>query len=158
MVEVRFSENALSDMGSIAAYIARDPEFHAAKQVERFFESIEFLRTHPRMGRMAPEVGHPSIRERIVGNYRVMYHLSKEELAEVITVHHSARKFPFARVLPKATKPLARNDPQQVPRDDLAVLRGIAVVAGCGDRSAGDEDVGEHGDRGGGAGSGGEGV
>ena len=57
------------------------------------------------MGRMAPEVGHPSIRELIVGNYRVMYHLSKEELAEVLTDHQSARKFPFARVLPKTTKP-----------------------------------------------------
>jgi len=105
MVEVRFSENALSDMGSIAAYIACDPEFHTAKQVERFFESAERLRTHLRMGRMVPEVGHPTIRELIVGNYRVMYHLSKEELAEVLTGHHSARKFPFARILPKTTKP-----------------------------------------------------
>ena len=104
MAEVRFSENALKDMGSIAAYIGRDSEFHAAKQVERFFESAERLKSHPRMGRMVPEVGHPSIRELIVGNYRMMYHLSENELAEVITVHHSARRFPFARVSPKLTR------------------------------------------------------
>lgn len=100
MAEVRFSENALQDMESIAAYIARDSELHAAKQVERFFASAERLKAHPRMGRMVPEVSHPSIRELIVGNYRMMYHLSEEELAEVLTVHHSARKFPYGRVLP----------------------------------------------------------
>ena len=100
MAEVRFSENALKDMDGIAAYIARDSEFHAAKQVERFFESAERLKTHPRVGRMVPEVGHPSIRELIVGNYRMMYHLSEDDLAEVLTVHHSARRFPFGRILP----------------------------------------------------------
>ena len=56
MAEVRFSENALRDMGSIAAYIARDPEFHAAKQVERFFESTERLRTHAKANRSALNV------------------------------------------------------------------------------------------------------
>lgn len=100
MAEVRFSENAMADLGSIAAYIARDSEFHAAKQVERFFASAERLRTHPRMGRMVPEVGHPSIRELTVGSYRLIYHLTEEDLAEVLTVHHSARKFPYSRVLP----------------------------------------------------------
>ena len=91
-------------MGSIAAYIARDSEFHAAKQVERFFESAERLKTHPRIGRIVPEVGHPSIRELIIGNYRLMYHLSNQDVAEVITIHHSARKFPFARVSTKIPK------------------------------------------------------
>ncbi len=56
------------------------------------------------MGRMVPEVGHPSIRELIVCNYRMMYHLSEEELAEVLTVHHSARKFPYGRVLPSVPR------------------------------------------------------
>lgn len=100
MVEVRFSENAMHDMDSIAAYIARDSEFHAAKQAERFFASVERLKTHPRMGRIVPEIGHASIREISVGNYRLIYHLKEEDLAEVLTVHHSARKFPFVRVLP----------------------------------------------------------
>ena len=90
----------MRDMESIAAYIARDSEFHAAKQVERFFVSVERLKTHPRMGRIVPEIGHASIREISVGNYRLIYHLTEEDLAEVLTVHHSARKFPFGRVLP----------------------------------------------------------
>lgn len=67
MAEVRFSENAMADMETIAGYIARDSEFHAAKQVERFFACAERLRTHPRMGRIVPEVGHPSIRVLTVG-------------------------------------------------------------------------------------------
>ncbi len=104
MAEVRFSENAMRDMGSIAAYIARDSEFHASKQVERFFENAERLKVHPRMGKVVPEVGHPSIRELIVGNYRMIYHLSDDGLAEVLTVHHSARRFPVGRVLPSAPK------------------------------------------------------
>ena len=104
MAEVRFSENALRDMRSIATYIARDSEFHATNQVERFFASAERLKTHPRMGRMVPEVGHPSIRELIVGNYRMMYHLSEEDVVEMLTVHHSARRFPYSRVSPSIPK------------------------------------------------------
>lgn len=100
MAEVRFSENAMADMASIAAYIARDSEFHAAKQVERFFASAERLRVHPHMGHIVPEIGHASIREISVGNYRLIYHLTEEDLAEVLTVHHSARKFPYGRLLP----------------------------------------------------------
>ena len=94
----------MKDMESIAAYIARDSEFHAAKQVERFFLSAERLRTHPRSGRLIPEIGHPAFRELIVGNYRVMYHLSEDQLAEVITVHHSARRFPYTRIPPTTSK------------------------------------------------------
>jgi 3-methylcrotonyl-CoA carboxylase beta subunit len=36
----------------------------------------------------------------------------------------------------------AEQDPQQVRGDHQPVLRGKQAVAGCGDRSAGDEDVG----------------
>jgi addiction module RelE/StbE family toxin len=104
MAEVRFSENAMKDMESIAAYIARDSEFHAAKQVEQFLHDAQYLRTFPRGGRMVPEVGHPSLREVIVGNYRMMYRIMKNDLVEILTIHHGARRFPYGRVITGTAK------------------------------------------------------
>lgn len=99
MAEVVFSENAMRDMESIAAYIARDSEFHASKQVERFLHDAQYLRTFPRGGRIVPEVGHPSLREVIVGNYRMMYRIMEGDLIEILTIHHGARRFPYGRVI-----------------------------------------------------------
>lgn len=94
----------MKDMESIAAYIARDSEFHAAKQVEQFLHDAQYLRTFPRGGRMVPEVGHPSLREVIVGNYRMMYRIMKNDLVEILTIHYGARRFPYGRVITGTAK------------------------------------------------------
>ena len=98
MAEVVLAENAMRDMEAIAAYIARDSALQASKQVERFLHELRYLRAFPRGGRMVPEVGHPALRELIIGNYRMMYRILDEDLVEVLTIHHGKRRFPYARV------------------------------------------------------------
>ena len=98
----------MRDMESIAAYISRDSEFHASMQIELFLASVKRLRVHPKSGKIIPEIGHSSLREVLVGNYRIMYRVESKELVEIITVHHSARRFPFGRFLTKKGKPKGR--------------------------------------------------
>lgn len=44
----------------------------------------------PKLGRMAPELGDPAVREIILRNYRLVYRL-KEKRIELLTVYHGAR-------------------------------------------------------------------
>lgn len=43
------------------------------------------------MGRIVPEFGLENLRERISGNYRLLYRISPSQAIEIITIHHSSR-------------------------------------------------------------------
>jgi toxin ParE1/3/4 len=43
------------------------------------------------MGRVVPEFNIENLRERISGNYRVVYRINKSQNIEIVTIHHSAR-------------------------------------------------------------------
>jgi toxin ParE1/3/4 len=51
------------------------------------------LQRFPASGRVVPERGEQTIREVLVGNYRVVYRFT-HDTAEVLTVFHGARLFP----------------------------------------------------------------
>ena len=57
---------------------------------------------------MIPELGIPSIREVIVGNYRMMYRIMEDDHVEILTIHHGARRFPYGRVTPSSRQPKPR--------------------------------------------------
>ncbi|EKO08799.1 toxin-antitoxin system, toxin component, RelE family [Leptospira interrogans str. C10069] len=43
------------------------------------------------MGRVVPEFNIENLRERISGNYRIVYRVNKFHNIEIVTIHHSAR-------------------------------------------------------------------
>lgn len=46
------------------------------------------------MGRIVPEKNDKSIRELIIGNYRIIYQYQvKKEIVSILTVHHSSIPF-----------------------------------------------------------------
>ncbi|MDP4221558.1 MAG: type II toxin-antitoxin system RelE/ParE family toxin [Bacteroidota bacterium] len=90
MVEVIWSDNALSDIEEIAAYIERDSKHYASLLVSEIFERGNLLSYFPRIGRKVPERNAPQIREIQVPPYRVIYKLAKEEIL-ILTVLHSRR-------------------------------------------------------------------
>ncbi len=100
MAEVVFSAEAIRDIEEIHAYIKQDSVRYADRQVQRFYEEAERLETFPRGGRMVPEVEHFTVRELIIGNYRMMYRLLEPDLVEIMIIHHSKRRFPFGRIIP----------------------------------------------------------
>ena len=52
MVEVKVTEKALSDIESLAEYIALDSERYAKITVNNIFESFHFIADFPEIGRI----------------------------------------------------------------------------------------------------------
>ena len=92
MAEVNWTLQSLDDINNIAEFISRDSEKFAGIQVRRFFESSEIRISHPRAGRIVPEINKTNIRELIVGSYRLIYKIVSINRIDVLTVHHSKRK------------------------------------------------------------------
>jgi plasmid stabilization system protein ParE len=96
MAEVRWSRQAADDLEAICEYIARDSEEYARAFAERIVEVTKAIPLHPRSGRVVPEFGRPEIREKIVGNYRIIYRLHRDAV-EIVTIIHGARLLPEER-------------------------------------------------------------
>ena len=92
MVEIRWTNQALDDIDNIAEYIAKDSLKYAKIQTLRFFEATEILITKPKIGRIVPEIKKSTIRELILGNYRIIYKFLNIKRVDILAVHHSARK------------------------------------------------------------------
>nr|WP_322624115.1 type II toxin-antitoxin system RelE/ParE family toxin [uncultured Flavobacterium sp.] len=91
MAEIKWTDQALYDIENIAEYIAKDSEYYASVQVERFFEATEILHSHPESGRIVPEIKNADIREIILGNYRIIYKIINASLIDILTIHHSSK-------------------------------------------------------------------
>ncbi len=81
---------ALEDIESIKNYIKKDSPFYANVHIEKIFDSISFLKDFPEIGRVVPELNNKKIRERILGNYRIIYEISKAQI-NILAVIHGAR-------------------------------------------------------------------
>jgi toxin ParE1/3/4 len=91
--EIRWSPQAVGDLESIRDYIARDSARYADLTIARIFASVERLTTFPHSGRMVPELDDPTIREVIVGPFRVVYRY-RLDVVEIATVFRGTRVFP----------------------------------------------------------------
>lgn len=74
----------------ICLFIARDAPYVVAVFADRAFRATDRLVQHLRLGRMVPELEIETIRQLILGNYRLIYRIRGEEV-QVVTVHHGAR-------------------------------------------------------------------
>ncbi len=90
MAQVRWTPQAADDLDAIAEFIARDSPHFAALFVADILQTVDRMADFPESGRMVPEIGKKSIREIILGSYRIIYRLRREAV-EVLTVHHGAR-------------------------------------------------------------------
>jgi toxin ParE1/3/4 len=88
---------ALDDVQSIFEFVAQDSVSSAERLANRIFSATDRLGSFPLSGRVVPEIDDQDVREIIVGNYRLMYHVLADEI-EVLAVIHSARLLPAQRV------------------------------------------------------------
>src|SRR3954469_874273 len=75
-----WSPEAIEDLESIASYIERDSAWYAKAVVSKIVETAEAIPQFPELGRTVPEIADPSIRERLVYNYRLIYRLETERV------------------------------------------------------------------------------
>jgi len=92
VTRIVWAPQAIQDVESIRAHIARDSTHYADLVVERIVAAVERLADHPHSGRVVPELGDESIREVIHRNYRIVYRL-RPDVVEIATVFHGARLF-----------------------------------------------------------------
>ena len=91
---LRWSAEALGDLVGIHDHIARDSPRYAAATAGRLVSAVDRLREFPESGRVVPELADPVVREVIHGAYRIVYEVRTDGWVEVLTVFHSARRFP----------------------------------------------------------------
>jgi toxin ParE1/3/4 len=90
MSEVIWAKLAYKDLDSIYEFIAKDSEIYAKRFVERLILSVSDLDKFPDSGRIVPEFNDKTIREIIVGNYRIVYKV-KKDIISIARVHHAAQ-------------------------------------------------------------------
>jgi toxin ParE1/3/4 len=89
-LKIIWSPQAASNLEEICDYIAMDSEYYAALFAERVIEIIKSIPGSPRLGRTVPEYNDESLRERIYGNYRIIYRI-KAEAIEIAAICHGSR-------------------------------------------------------------------
>jgi plasmid stabilization system protein ParE len=91
-----WSPEAIEDIESIASYIERDSLWYARVVVSAIVEIAESIPAFPESGRIVPEIGNSSIRERFVYSYRIVYRIESESIMVVAVIHGSRLLQPFA--------------------------------------------------------------
>jgi toxin ParE1/3/4 len=93
VTRITWSPRSLRDLEAIRDYIAQDSPYYADLTVRRIFAAVERLSKFPQSGRVVPELRRVDVREVIIGSFRVVYRVRADTI-EVVTVFHSARRFP----------------------------------------------------------------
>ena len=86
-LKVVWSPEALEDLESIAHYIARDSGSYAVAVVEKMLAAARDLAEFPEAGRVVPEVGEETLRERSIYRYRLLYRIAPDRILIVAVVH-----------------------------------------------------------------------
>jgi toxin ParE1/3/4 len=75
---------AIQDVQAIRAYISRDSRHYAALVIGKLIAAVDRLADFPLSGRVVPELIDETIREVIVGTYRVVYRVTSQEVQILI--------------------------------------------------------------------------
>ena len=89
-VTIRWSPKAASHLEQICEYIAIDSEIYARIFAKKVLSLVEGIVLFPEAGRIVPEYNDPKLRERICGNYRIVYRL-KNDAVEIAAICHGSR-------------------------------------------------------------------
>jgi len=90
VAKIRWSLGARRNLHEIITYIAEDSPSYAANFAERIILAVDRLKTFPKLGRMVPEYQDASIRELIVGHYRVAYSIQVNRVG-IVAIAHASR-------------------------------------------------------------------
>ncbi|MGL4599185.1 MAG: type II toxin-antitoxin system RelE/ParE family toxin [Bacteroidia bacterium] len=91
MVEIIWSNRSQNDLFAIYEFIAKDSPFYATRWINYLIESVEVLEEFPLSGRIVPEKNTKTIRELIIGNYRIFYKVTTKRIY-ILRIHHGSSK------------------------------------------------------------------
>jgi len=88
---IKWSPRAASHFEGICDYIAKDSKYYAVLFAKKVIAIVKSLPEFPKTGRIVPEYNDENLREKIYGNYRIVYRI-KEEVIEIAAICHGARQ------------------------------------------------------------------
>lgn len=89
-LQIRWSPRAALHLEKICDYISQDSDAYAVILAKSIVSLVREIPNFPESGRIVPEYNDPTLREKIYGNYRIVYHL-KDDLVEIVTICHGSR-------------------------------------------------------------------
>jgi plasmid stabilization system protein ParE len=98
MAHVGWTPQAADDLDAIAQFIAKDSPHFASLFVANVLDAVGRIGEFPESGRIVPEIGERTIRETILGSYRVIYRC-RAAAVEILTVYHGARLLDPSKLL-----------------------------------------------------------
>jgi addiction module RelE/StbE family toxin len=78
MVQIIWTKRAITDLDSIAEYIAVDSEYAAQKFIQELIKKTNSLLNYPEKGRPIPENIAGKYRQILHKSYRIIYKLEKK--------------------------------------------------------------------------------
>lgn len=84
---LRWTEQATTQLGVIAEYIAVTSPVYAEQVVDRVVQRLEQAQRFPESGRAVPDYMQPDIRELLEFPYRVIYRVQPDAI-EVLAILH----------------------------------------------------------------------
>lgn len=86
-MKTMWTPGARNDLKELVVYIRQDRPAAARRLAQRIRSQVTEAAEFPRAGRMVPELGDESIRERIVGPYRIVYRVESRRIVILAIVH-----------------------------------------------------------------------
>ena len=93
MAKIIWSPESLDDIRLIHEYISRDSIYQANLFIDQVINKADRLADFSDLGRIIPELNDSDKREIIIGNYRLMYKISINEVW-ITGIIHGKRHFP----------------------------------------------------------------
>ncbi|BAZ32562.1 plasmid stabilization system [Cylindrospermum sp. NIES-4074] len=85
--QVVWSSTALEDVEAIATYISRDSAAYAGAVVQKIIDLTRELSNFPFSGRIVPELGEDTIREKFAYSYRIIYRIQDDTVTIASVIH-----------------------------------------------------------------------
>jgi len=89
-LSLRWTEQAVSQLGSIAEYISLASPVYAEQVVDRIVARLRQAQEFPASGREVPEARQANLRELVEAPYRIIYRVAPTTI-EVLAIVHARR-------------------------------------------------------------------
>ena len=87
---IRWSPRSALHLEKICEYISQDSEEYASIFAKKIVSIVREIPAFPESGRIVPEYNDPALREKIYGNYRIVYRL-KSGAVEIVAICNGSR-------------------------------------------------------------------
>ncbi|MFD1469204.1 type II toxin-antitoxin system RelE/ParE family toxin [Hymenobacter caeli] len=91
MVKITWSTLALESVHAASEFHRAYSVGFADELIERVFEKVFLLESHPLMGRIIPELNQTDLRELLYKQYRIMYQVLTPNDLAILVVHHGSK-------------------------------------------------------------------